>query len=138
MKKVLPRTLGYFLFTLLPVVYLHLVELPTWGQLVDGILSSVAFTMPFMLALWLARRLSLKYKIGGFLTELIIGAVAGAFMWSLLWVSWNVVPEKMLVSAENWAFYSHLIAAFGTACLSTCFGIGKQERAGSSTPSPSY
>lgn len=138
MKRVLPRTLGFFLVTLIPVVYLHMVKLPSWAAFMDGLLSSAVFAMPFLLAMWVGIKRIGRNKVGDLPTELIIGAIAAAFMWSLLWAVWSAVPPKYIASAEDWAFYSHLVAALGTGYLCTFFGTEKPERAKSNAPSPSY
>ena len=140
MKKVLARTIGFLLATLIPVVYLHLASLPSWTALLDGILSSLVFTLPFGWAVWWCRKGTLPDDIPRASKELVIGLVAGAFRWSLLWGVWSVVPEPYHASAESWAFYSHLLAALGTGWLSLRFGKDGSlpERAEQNMPSPFY
>ncbi len=126
MKKVLPRTLGFLLVTLIPVVYLHVAKLPLWAEVVDGIFSSVVLAVPFAVGLSIAKPvgdLSMKQ-------ELKLGMLAATFMWTIVWVFWSVVPETFKASAETWAFTSHLTIAFSTGLLTTVIWKGQQMEIG--------
>lgn len=116
MKSLLPRVSAFFLITLLPVVYLHVAKLPVFAEVIDGILSSFVFTLPFALGTKLIRRAgwSAQHSVR---QEMIAGAISAALMWSLIWVAWSVIPFGLRESAESWAFFSHLLAALGTGLL---------------------
>jgi|GEM_PF-5233913 len=124
MKKVLPRTLGFFLATLLPVVYWHLVKLPTWSELLDGVLSSVAFSIPFAFGVFVVKR----FEESTSRREVYIGMFSAVFMWVIVWVFWSVVPENIKLSAENWAFSSHLAVAFITGVLTKAVWRGHWQK----------
>ena len=111
MKKVLPRTLGFFLITLLPLIGLHIVKFPTWGEVIDGVLSSFAFALPFAKAnQFLALTIDPK-------REVYLGMISAAFMWAVLWGFWSAVPEGIRSSMEVWAFNLHLAMALFTGML---------------------
>ena len=121
MKKVLPRTLGFLLITLIPVVYLHVIKLPIWAEVVDGVFSSLVFAIPFAVGLSLG-----KPTVGPSMKqELRLGMLAAAFMWTVVSVFWSVVPESLRGSAEIWAFSSHLALAFTTGLLTTVIWRGE-------------
>ena len=127
MKKVLPRTLGFFLITLLPVVYLHVMKLPTWGEVIDGIFSSLVFALPFALGFFLIKRF--EAPSANAKQEVYWGMISAAFMWAVVWVFWSVVPESFKSSVEVWAFNIHLAVAFITGILSTSIWTGQLKKA---------
>lgn len=123
MKKVLPRTLGFFLATLLPVVYWHLVKLPTWSELVDGLLSSFVFSIPFAFGVFVVKR----FEESTSRQEVSIGMFSGIIMWAVVWVFWSVVPENFRLPAQAWAFSSHLAIAFITGVLTKAVWRGQWQ-----------
>ena len=125
MKRVLSRTLGFFLATLLPVIYLHLVKLPTWSELVDGILSSFAFSIPFAFGVFVVKR----FEESTSKQEVSIGMLSAIFMWVVVWVFWSVVPESFRLSADSWAFSSHLAVACITGVLTKAVWRGHWQKA---------
>ncbi len=121
MKKVLPRTLGFLLVTLFPIVYLHVVKLPIWAEVFDGILSSLVFAVPFAMGLSLGKPMEgLSEK-----QEISLGMLAAAFMWAVIWMFWSVVPESFRPFAETWAFPSHLAITFITGLWTTVIWKGQ-------------
>ena len=112
------RAAGFFLITLIPVMTLHLVKLFTLGEAFDGLISSLAFTLPFLLALMLVERLFPQgEQQNANWVALAEGAILAVGMWSVIALFWNLVPESFIAQFDQYAFYSHLICAFLTGLL---------------------
>ncbi|NRB47880.1 MAG: hypothetical protein HRU41_09430 [Saprospiraceae bacterium] len=112
MKRVLPRTFGFFLITLLPLVGLHVIKLPIWGEVIDGVLSSFVFTLPYGMGLLLIKQFMIPLKSTK--QEVYVGMISAACMWAVVWVFWSIVPNDFRSSAEVWAFNMHLALALIT------------------------
>lgn len=140
MKKAIARTFGFLLPALAVVVVSHLIKQVLWAEVFDGMLASLVFSLLFAMGVWwgekglaISRERRPRQEVG-------IGLVAGAMMWTLLWIFWSVLPEIYQIHAAAWAFYCHLLVAFGTGWLSTQLRGGHSpiERAEQEMPSPSY
>lgn len=126
MKRVLPRTLGFFLITLLPVVGLHIATLPSWGELIDGVISSFVFTLPFALGFFVIKQFAAPATSTK--QEVYLGMISAAFMWTVIWVFWSAVPEGFRSSTEAWAFNIHLAMALIIGMLTVVIWNGRLKK----------
>ena len=120
MKSILTRSFGFFLATCFPIIYWHLVELPTWAEAVDGLLSSFVFSLPFGLGLLLGQSLFSK-RLYPWRYEWAIGAFFAVLMWTLVGIFWTFVPHTLVEPLRNSAFAIHLILSLLMGFLASFF-----------------
>ena len=93
MNRLAARVTGYTLPTVGLVTALHLGKLATAGEALDGIVSGVAFSLPFAAVAWLRSRIEggrASALARGAPMEFVFGIVAAAVAWSALWVGWSL------------------------------------------------
>ena len=117
MKKVLARSSGFAVVSLVPLVLVNVVGPPGAPSVLGGVLLSVVFSIPFAVGTALSRLQRPRPK-RTVLRELAIGAAAGAVMWLGLWSFWTAVPGSFRLAAASWAFLGHLAVALVAGVVS--------------------
>ena len=115
MNRLAARILGYALPTIGFVTALHLRQLATPGEAVDGVVSGAAFTLPFAAVAWLRSRLeggraSARARSAG--TEFVFGLISAAVAWAALWVGWSL-PEVQRYRPQAFAINCVVMALAG-------------------------
>src|SRR5690349_7472434 len=93
MKRLAMRILGYALPTIGLVTALHLDQEATSGSGLDGVISGLAFTLPFAAVAWLRWRLEgdrASARARGAGREFVFGLLAALVAWAALWVGWSL------------------------------------------------
>ena len=85
MSKESARILGFWIPTSVIVIALHLKEMATIGEFVDGFVSSLVFTLIFA-AGFLMKRTQSESSTN---MQLLQGATLGVLSWSALWLFWS-------------------------------------------------
>lgn len=107
MHPTVARTLGFFAPTALVIVGQHVAILPTWGEALDGLVSSLWFTLLFAVGAFVAHRVSALRAPGQatrVLRELRSGALAGVACWLLLWGFWALPVTRTLRDVASFVF----------------------------------
>jgi hypothetical protein len=93
MNQLSMRVLGFAIPTIAIVTALHLDKQIGTGEAIDGVVSGLAFTLPFALVAWLRSRLegdraSARARSRG--QEFLFGLFASLVAWAGLWVGWSL------------------------------------------------
>jgi hypothetical protein len=118
--NVLWRTLGFAVPTVALVTALHLAEMATVGEAIDGVVSGLWFVAMFLLGTWLRLRLGPPggTEVGRRATnELLVGVAAAVFTWVFLWLFWNVPPSNGVRRATAWIFPFNSAIVFAMGLL---------------------
>lgn len=107
MHPTFARTLGFFVPTALVVVGSHVAKQPTLAEALDGLVSSLWFTLLFAVGAFVAHRVSALRTPGKatrVLRELRSGALAGVACWLLLWGFWALPVTRTLREVASFVF----------------------------------
>jgi hypothetical protein len=90
MKRIGLRTLGFFVPTAAVVMTLHLVREASTGEAIDGIVSSLWFTLPFAAGAGIDEALRARGHRAPLspAANLLSGFAAGLLAWGALWALW--------------------------------------------------
>lgn len=92
MPRLTARWLGFAIPSLALVLALHLKNERGYGEALDGLVSGLAFTLPFALTGWVRSRLEgqrASARARGAGMEFLLGALAAVVAWAALWVGWS-------------------------------------------------
>ena len=93
MSSYLARLLGFAAPTMGFVLALHMQREQGWGEMLDGLVSGLAFVLPFAAAVALRARYAPAPAgappRGGF-HELAFGLLASLVAWCALWLAWSL------------------------------------------------
>jgi len=97
MSSYFARLIGFSVPTVGFVLALHLQREHGWGEALDGLVSGVAITLPFAVAVTLRSRFSPARATAagrGALHELAFGLLASLVAWCALWLLWSLPPMQ--------------------------------------------
>lgn len=120
------RTLGYAIPTVALVTALHLDRESTVGEAVDGVLSGIAFTLPYMLVSWLRLRVEgdrASNRTRTHRVEFLYGIAAAAVAWAALWVGWTL--PAMQSQRPNAFWWNCAVMALAALLLPA---VGRERR----------
>jgi len=115
MHRHMLRWLGFAVPTVSVVTAAHLAAEPTSGEALDGVVSGLFFTLPFVATAWLRSRLEPRRpraRLRPPVWEVVLGLLAGAVTWALLWLGWTF-PEMRGLRPHAFAINSVAMAAAG-------------------------
>lgn len=112
------RVLGFAIPTVALVTAFHVSRDARSGEWFDGIVSGLAFTLPFIAVAWFRSRLegdrpSARARSAG--QEILFGFLAAAFSWTALWVGWSF--PAMQAQRENAFWWNCAMMAFSALLL---------------------
>ena len=105
MKRLTLRILGFAIPTIGLVTALHLDRESSVGVGIDGVVSGLAFTLPFAAVAWLRSRLEgdrASARARGVGREFLFGLFAGLVAWAALWVCWSLPAVQSLRANAFW------------------------------------
>lgn len=115
MNRNLVRWLGFSIPTVTLVTALHLDPVATPGEAFDGVVSGLWFTLPFAATSWLRSRFEagrVRAPVRAVAWEFVLGLLAGAVAWALLWLGWSF-PELRGLRSQAFLVNSLMMAAAG-------------------------
>lgn len=120
------RTLGFAIPTVTLVTTLHLNRESTAGEAIDGVLSGIAFTLPYMVVSWLRSRVEgdrAAARTRSHRTELLFGVTAAVVAWAALWVGWTL--PAMQSQRPNAFWWNCAVMALAAVLLPA---VGRERR----------
>ncbi len=115
MRRVLQRTAGYLLPTLVIVTGLHLVREATAGEALDGVASALWFVVLFFAGAWLAARSGADEQPAT--APAREGLLIGVLSWLALWAFWNVPQTEALRASGGTAFLLNSVASLAAGVV---------------------
>ena len=115
MNRLAARVLGYALPTIGFVIALHFEKSATAGEAIDGLVSGIAFSLPYAAVAWLRSRMEggrASAQARGPFVELVFGIIAAAVAWAALWVGWSL-PEMQAYRPQAFAINCVVMALAG-------------------------
>lgn len=120
------RTLGFAIPTVALVTTLHLNRDSSAGEAVDGVLSGLAFTLPYMAISWLRLRVEgdrASNRTRSHRMELLFGISAAVVAWAALWVGWTL--PAMQSQRPNAFWWNCAVMALAALLLPA---VGRERR----------
>ena len=120
------RTLGFAIPTVTLVTTLHLNRESTAAEAFDGVLSGMAFTLPYMVVSWLRSRVEgerVSNRVRSHRAELLYGIAAAVVAWAALWVGWTL--PAMQSQRPNAFWWNCAVMALAALLLPA---VGRERR----------
>jgi hypothetical protein len=115
MRRVLQRTAGYLLPTLVVVTGLHLVREATAGEALDGVVSGMWFVVLFFAGASLTARSGAdEHPAAAPARE---GLLIGVLNWLALWAFWNVPQTEALRASAGTVFLINSVTSLAAGVV---------------------
>lgn len=138
MNRLAMRILGFAIPNVAFVIALHVGKQPSSGAALDGFVSGIAFTLPFLavtaLRSWLeGDRAGARARGAG--KEFLFGVFAAFVAWAALWVGWSL-PAVQSQRANAFWWNCAVIAIVGLALPAAGRGRSREDEDTLETPIP--
>ena len=138
MNQLSMRVLGFAIPTVAFVTALHLDKQMSGGEAFDGVVSGLAFTVPFAVVAWLRSRLEgdrASARARGLGQEFLFGLFAALVAWAALWVGWSL--PAMQPQRPNAFWWNCAVMALAGIMLPAA-GRGAREPEPLDEPAPTH
>jgi len=115
MHRNLIRWLGFSIPTVILITMVHVARDPRPGEALDGVVSGLWFTLPFVAASWLRSRFEparAAERLRAPIWEFAFGLLAAGVAWTLLWLGWSF-PETRGLRDQAFLLNSIVTGAAG-------------------------
>lgn len=99
----------------------HLIKLPTAGEVIDAIITTLFFTAVFALGVRLGP--SFKGKPSSW-KGFLYGLAAGIVVQAIIWGFWLSISETVRYSFGTWALLGHVLLIIGVGYVMSRIQVG--------------